>query len=268
VGIETAHVLAIVNQKGGVGKTTTAVNLGASLATAGHASLVVDCDAQSNATRSLGIHEGQRQTLYDALVPEPPTPLADVITRTNLPKLDVVPASSNLAGAEVELVSVIGRESRLRRALAPIRERYAFVLLDCPPSLGLLSVNALVAADGVIVPVQCEYLSLEGLGLLMRTLQLVRNRLNPDLALAGLVMTMFDSRTNLAAQVVEEVARHFPQQKFSTVIPRSVRLGEAPSYGETIGHYAPESPGALAYDSLASEVVRRLDDGHLQGATI
>jgi chromosome partitioning protein len=258
-------VIAIVNQKGGVGKTTTAVNLGASLAASGHRSLVIDCDAQSNATRSLGFNGELSPTLYDALVPEPSLELENVIISTQYPQLDLVPATPGLAGAEVELVSVIGRESRLRSALESTRERYAFVLLDCPPSLGLLSVNALVAADGVMVPVQCEYLSLEGLGLLMKTLELVRQRLNPRLELAGLVMTMFDARTNLASQVVDEVGQHFPRHMFTTVIPRSVRLSEAPSYGETIGQYSPGSPGALAYDALAGEVVSRLGNGEVRG---
>jgi chromosome partitioning protein len=263
VAVEMAvgQVLAIVNQKGGVGKTATAVNLGASLAGAGYPTLVVDCDAQSNATRSLGVVQDPPATLYHALVPEPPAPLAEVLVHTAVAGLDLVPAAPSLAGAEVELVQVTGREARLRRALEGVRGNYAFVLLDCPPSLGLMSVNAMVAADGVIVPVQCEYLALEGLGMLMRTLELVRSRLNPRLQVAGFVMTMYDARTNLSAQVVSEVGRHFPAQRFRTVIPRSVRLGEAPSYGETIGQYAPGSPGALAYESLAREVVERLD-GH------
>jgi chromosome partitioning protein len=257
-----AQVIAIVNQKGGVGKTTTTVNLGAGLADAGHPTLVVDCDPQTNATRSLGLPNDLPRTLYDALVRDEPMPLAEVIVHTVIPGLDLVPASPGLAGADVELVSVIGREARLRQALVPVRDRYRFVLIDCPPSLGLLSVNALAAADGVIVPVQCEYLSLEGLGLLMRTLDLVRTRINPHLKLSGLVMTMYDPRTNLAAQVVAEVGRHFPKEQFRSVIPRSVRLSEAPSYGESILQYAPHSPGADAYRALAGEVVQRYDNGH------
>ena len=256
------RVLAIVNQKGGVGKTTTAVNLGAGLAGLGMPTLVVDCDPQSNATRSLGVALDGAPTLYDALVRDEPRPLADVIVRTRTSGLDLAPASPGLAGAEVELVSIIGRESRLRQALAPVSSRYRYVLIDCPPSLGLLSVNALTAATGVIVPVQCEYLSLEGLGLLMRTLDLVRTRINPDLQVEGLVMTMFDARTNLASQVVAEVGRHFPAERFDSVIPRSVRLSEAPSYGETILEYAPQSPGAVAYRSLAEELVRRTGGGN------
>jgi chromosome partitioning protein len=263
-----ANILAVVNQKGGVGKTTTAVNLGASLARSGYGTLIVDCDAQSNATRSLGFMDDAKWTLYDALVPQPATPIDQIALRTSVAGLDLVPAAPGLAGAEVELVNQTGRESRLRSALEPVRGRYTFVLLDCPPSLGLVSVNALVAARGVIVPVQCEYLSLEGLGLLMRTLDLVRVRLNPDLVVTGLVLTMFDARTNLATQVVEEVGRHFPDKRFDTVIPRSVRLSEAPSYGETIGQYAPGSPGAVAYDALAGELVGRLENGREEGGAV
>jgi len=259
--MEMAHVLAIVNQKGGVGKTTTAVNLGASLAAAGHRTLIIDCDSQANATRSLGIRESPADTLYEVLVRPDLVRLADAIVPTSVPNLDLVPSSPNLSGAEVELVGLPGREARLRQALAALEEGYAFALLDCPPSLGLLSVNALVAARGVIVPVQCEYLSLEGLGLLMRTLQLVRARLNPDLEITGLVMTMYDARTRLAAEVVAEVGRHFPAAAFATVVPRNVRLSEAPSYGGTILQYAPGSPGAVAYRSLAAELTRRLANG-------
>ena len=255
------RVLAIVNQKGGVGKTTTAVNLGAGLAAAGRRTLVVDCDPQSNATRSFGHANDRALTLYDAIVPAQPAPVTTVIVPTRVPGLDLVPASPGLAGAEVELVSVPGRERRLQRALAPVRDAYAFVLLDCPPSLGLLSINALAAADGVLVPVQCEYLALEGLGLLMRTLELVRERINPRLALTGLVMTMYDGRTNLADQVVREVGTHFPALRFESVVPRSVRLSEAPSYGETILQYAPHSSGAEAYRALAAELVRRCANG-------
>jgi chromosome partitioning protein len=261
-----SEVLAIVNQKGGVGKTTTTVNLGAGLAEAGHSTLVVDCDPQSNATRSLGVTGEPGRTLYDALVRDEPLPLSEILIETRHPGLSLVPASPALAGAEVELVAVIGREARLRHALEPVRDRFRFVLIDCPPSLGLLSVNALAAADGVIVPVQCEYLSLEGLGMLMRTLDLVRNRINPNLRLSGLVMTMYDARTNLAGDVVAEVGRHFPAKQFRSVIPRSVRLSEAPSYGETILAYAPHSPGAEAYRALALEVALRCGNGHGGGA--
>jgi chromosome partitioning protein len=253
-----AHVLAIANQKGGVGKTTTAVNIGAALAAAGHPTLVVDADPQANATRSLGLPSQLDATVYDALTAHDPRPFGTVVVATAIPGLDVAPASPNLSGLEVELVEVAGREVRLKRALDDVRARYDYILIDCPPSLGLLSVNALVAAEGVLVPVQCEYLSLEGLGQLTRTLELVRARLNPSLRIVGLVMTMFDPRTNLSMQVVQEVGRHFPAERFATVIPRSVRLSEAPSYGETVLQYAPESAGAQAYRALAVELVNRL----------
>jgi chromosome partitioning protein len=252
------HVLAIVNQKGGVGKTTTAVNVGAALARAGRRALVVDCDPQCNATRSLGLAPDRERTVYDALTPHGTRPLGEAIVATAVTGLDVAPASPSLAGLEVELVGTPGREARLKRALAEVQAHYDYVLLDCPPSLGLLSVNALVAAGGVIVPVQCEYLSLEGLGQLTRTLDLVRARMNPGLQLVGLVMTMYDPRTNLSLQVVQEVARHFPKERFHSVIPRSVRLSEAPSYGESVFQYAPGSAGAQAYQALAAELVARL----------
>ena len=251
------HVLAIVNQKGGVGKTTTAVNLAASLALAGHPTLVIDADPQANATRSLDRSGQDRRTLYDVLVHDD-VALADVIVETAIQGLWVAPSSPGLAGAEIELVDVPGREARLKRAIAALDPYFTFVLIDCPPSLGLLSVNALVAAQGVIVPVQCEYLSLEGLGHLNKTLQLVQARINPGLQITGLLMTMFDPRTNLSTQVVEEVGKHFARERFTTVIPRSIRLGEAPSYGETIHQYAPNSPGALAYQALAGELAQRL----------
>jgi chromosome partitioning protein len=241
-----------------VGKTTTAVNVSAALAAAGYPTLVVDCDPQANATRSLGLPVQLEATVYDALTAYDPRPLSSVVVATAVPGLDLAPASPNLAGLELELVATAGREARLKAALRELQARYDYVILDCPPSLGLLAVNALVAADGVLVPVQCEYLSLEGLGQLTRTLELVRARLNRELKVVGLVMTMFDPRTNLSMQVVQEVSRHFPAQRFRTVIPRSVRLSEAPSYGESVLQYAPESSGAQAYRALAQELVLRL----------
>lgn len=251
------RVYAIANQKGGVGKTTTAVNLGAALATRGQRVLLIDVDPQTNATSSLGVDKAAvPSSIYEVIINE--RPLEEIILPTSQHGLDLAPSAPDLAGAEVELVALINRERRLRRAIEPLRPKYDIIFIDCPPSLGLLTVNALAAADGVIVPVQCEYLPLEGLTLLMRTIELVRRHLNSDLELTGLVMTMHDARTNLAQQVVEEVRRHFPQHCFNTIIPRSVRLSEAPSYGETILTYAPGSTGAIAYQMLAEEMLRRI----------
>lgn len=254
-----AQVFAVVNQKGGVGKTTTAVNLSAALADTGRRVLLIDCDPQANATRSAGVAQTPDRSLYDLLVNGEQVGLGDVTVGTSTPGLFLVPSSAGLAGAEVELVNLWGRETRLRQALEAARDQYDYVLMDCPPSLGLISVNALVAARGVLVPVQCEYLSLEGLGMLMRTLELVQRRLNPSLEVSGLIMTMFDPRTRLSAEVVAEVGRHFPKQRFDTIIPRNIRLSEAPSYGETVLQYAPSSPGAIAYRALASEMINRFE---------
>jgi chromosome partitioning protein len=250
-------VYALANQKGGVGKTTTAVNLGAYLAQDGQRVLLVDVDPQSNATSSLGLDKRKvSRSTYDALVND--VPLESIAVLTSRVRLDIAPSSPSLAGAEVEMVPLHRREYLLRKALHPIRERYDYILIDTPPSLGLLTLNALTAADnGVIIPVQCEYLALEGLTELMRTIELVQNRLNPLTSVAGVVLTMFDARTNLAQQVVEEVRRHFGGLVFQSIVPRSVRLGEAPSYGEPILSYAPGSQGALAYEALARELQAR-----------
>jgi chromosome partitioning protein len=258
-----AIIYTLANQKGGVGKTTTAVNVGACLAQLGQRVLIVDLDPQANATSSLGLDKRTVPlSTYDLLVGE--TPIAQVVQSTSRPRLDLVPASPALAGATVELVSLPQREHRLRRALAGpsrsegggVNEQYDYVLIDCPPSLGILTVNGLTAAaSGVIIPVQCEYLALEGLSQLARAIELVRRALNPELGLRGLVMTMFDARTTLSRQVVEEVRRHFPERVFNTIVPRSVRLSEAPSYGEPIISYAPNSAGALAYLALTRELL-------------
>jgi chromosome partitioning protein len=251
------HIYALANQKGGVGKTTTALNLGAYLAASGQRILVVDTDSQANATTSLGIDRSRlNHSLYDALVAG--VPLSQVILPTGHQRLWLAPGTAALAGAEVELVNLPHREHRLTRALAPVSPEYDIILIDCPPSLGLLTVNALTAAEsGVLIPVQCEYLALEGLGHLLRTIKLVRESLNPGLRIAGLVLTMYDSRTNIARQVVDEVRRYFPGHVFRAIIPRSVRLAEAPSYGETILTYAPHSAGAEAYAALAQELLAK-----------
>ena len=255
----TAHVFAFANQKGGVGKTTTAVNLGAYLAQAGRRVLLVDNDPQGNATTSLGVDPRSLHVgLYDVLIDG--TPLGEAITLTDRLGLDLAPASVDLAGAEVEMAGLMARESLLRRALASVQHRYDYIFIDNPPSLSLLTVNGLTAADaGVVIPVQCEYLALEGLSLLLDTVRQVREVLNPRLHVAGVVLTMFDARTNLSQQVVGEVRAYFPQQAFRTIIPRNVRLSEAPSYGQTILSYAPRSAGGLAYHALAQEFLQRFE---------
>jgi chromosome partitioning protein len=249
-------IYALANQKGGVGKTTTAVNLGAYLSTVGLQVLLIDIDPQSNATSSLGIDKNQtKASTYHVLIEQ--RPLAQVISVTEWKRLHLAPASPDLAGAQIELADLADREFRLREAIAQIAVDYDYVLIDSPPSLGLLTVNALAAArNGVIVPIQCEYLALEGLTDLLRTIQLVREGLNPHLTLRGILMTMYDSRTNLAQQVVEEVKQHFLSYVFDTTIPRNVRLGEAPSFGKPIMAYAPSSTGARAYQKLTVEILR------------
>jgi chromosome partitioning protein len=252
-----ATVLCVANQKGGVGKTTTTVSLAAALAQLGARVLIVDLDPQGNATTGLGLRAeegdpGTYRVLVDGMA------VAEARTSTEVPGLDVLPSSIDLAGAEVELVSAFSREMLLRRALEPIRADYDVVFIDCPPSLGLLTVNALVAADQVLVPIQCEYYALEGVGQLMRTVQLVGDNLNRDLVLGGVVLTMYDGRTNLSQQVVEEVRGYFGERAFQTVIPRTVRLSEAPSFGQPITVFDPHSRGSRSYQRLAGEVAERL----------
>ncbi|MPZ22434.1 MAG: AAA family ATPase [Dehalococcoidia bacterium] len=250
-----AKRFAVVNQKGGVGKTTSAVNLGAYMAEAGRRVLLVDLDPQANATSAFGLSGTVRRCVYEVLLGN--ASLADVSVKSEQPTLDITPSCSDLAGAEVELVAQMAREFRLQRALDKVDDQYDVILIDCPPSLGLLTINALSGASDVLVPVQCEYLALEGLSQLVQTLELVKRNLNQSLKLTGLILTMFDGRTNLSAQVVTEVRRHFPQT-FETVIPRSVRLSEAPSHGKTILGYDPSSRGAKAYQKLAHEVLERI----------
>ncbi len=252
-----ALVLAVVNQKGGVGKTTTAVNLGASLAAHEKKVLLVDLDPQGNATSGLGVSRdpGERPTVYHALLGE--ADARSAVLPTDVPQLFVLPASSDLVGAELELVSTEARESRLRAALESLRGAYDYILVDCPPSLGLLTINALVAADRVLVPLQCEYYALEGLGSLLRTIELVKASLKPGLSIEGVVLTMFDSRNNLARQVMKDVQSNLPGQVYDTVIPRNVRLSEAPSHGRPAILYDIESKGAQSYLQLAEEMLQR-----------
>ncbi|MEX1163601.1 MAG: ParA family protein [Nitriliruptor sp.] len=250
-------IVGIANQKGGVGKTTTTVSLAAALAQRGVRTLVVDLDPQGNATTGLGLRaeEGDPST-YSVLVED--VAVLDAVQTTQVDGLDVLPSSLDLAGAEVELVPAFSRELRLRRALEAVGDRYDIVLVDCPPSLGLLTINALVASHQVLVPIQCEYYALEGLGQLMRTVQLVGDNLNRELELGGVVLTMFDGRTNLSQQVVDEVRAYFGDKAYRTVIPRTVRLSEAPSFGQPITVFDPSSRGARSYQRLAAEVIERL----------
>jgi len=252
-----AVTLALANQKGGVGKTTTAVNLSAILAHRGYRILLVDLDPQGNATSSLGIEKRTlTQTVYDILVNDKSA--ASLVIPQVRENLDIIPSNSSLAGAEVELVDLDERAYRLRDALDEIAAGYELIIIDCPPSLGLLTINALSSANVVVVPIQCEYLALEGLGQLIATIDLVKRSLNPDLDVAGVLMTMYDARTRLSAHVVEEVRRFFPQRIFTAIVPRSIRLAEAPSYGQSIGEYDAGSRGAAAYEHFAGEVVSRL----------
>ncbi len=250
------QIIACANQKGGVGKTTTVVNLATYLALAGDSVLVIDLDPQGNATSGFGLDRSEiGRSIYDAIIED--AKVADLIVTTTISNLSIVPSSISLAGAEVELAPLPQRERRLARLLTEIVSSYDYLLLDCPPSLGLLTVNALTAADSVVIPIQCEYYALEGLSQLIATINLVRNHLNPDLAIKGVVLTMYDPRTNLSAEVDAEVRKYLGPTVFETIIPRSVRLSEAPSYGLPIALYKPDSRGAEAYASLAAELRAR-----------
>ena len=252
-----SHVIAIANQKGGVGKTTTAINLGASLAVAEKRTLVLDVDPQGNASSGLGIDDrASRPTIYDVLIGQ--RPVTDAIVKgVHFPFLDVVPSTRDLVGAEIELVSAISRETILRRALESIRDRYDYILVDCPPSLGLLTLNTLTAADSVLIPIQCEFYALEGLSQLLNTIRLVQRGLNPKLDIEGVLLTMFDKRLNLSRQVTAEAHEYFGPKVYESSIPRNVRLAEAPSFGQPIVLYDVLSSGAQAYLALAHEVIER-----------
>jgi chromosome partitioning protein len=252
----TPRIIAVTNQKGGVGKTTTAINLAAALAQRGRRVLVVDIDPQGNSTTALGIDKAHvARCIYDVLLKS--ASLDDAVIETKVPGMWLVPATLNLAGAEIELVSALSREQRLRNALRAATHAYDDIIIDCPPSLGLLTLNALTAAHWLIIPVQAEYLALEGLGQLTRVIELVRTHLNEELSIMGVLITMYDGRTNLATQVVAEVENYFPGVVFATRIPRTVRLSEAPSYGAPIATFDPKGQGAVAYAALADEVLAR-----------
>ncbi|PZX03737.1 chromosome partitioning protein [Psychrobacillus insolitus] len=249
------RIIAIANQKGGVGKTTTSVNLSACLAYLGKKVLLVDIDPQGNASSGVGVSKGEiNQCIYDVLIDD--VSVLDTILETKVENLHIVPATISLAGAEIELVSTISREVRLKKALQEVKDQYEYIIIDCPPSLGLLTINSLTASDAIIIPVQCEFYALEGLSQLLSTVRLVQKHLNKHLEIDGVLLTMFDARTNLGIQVIEEVKKYFQDKVFKTIIPRNVRLSEAPSHGEPIIIYDPKSRGADVYLELAKEVIR------------
>lgn len=253
-GLSMGKVIAIANQKGGVGKTTTAVNLGTCLAQNNRKVLIIDHDPQGNSTSGIGLKKGEiKKCIYDVLINE--IPLEEVLIQTQVENLKIAPATIRLAGAEAELVGMMARDQRLKRAIEPIKKDFDYILIDCPPSLGNLTINSLAAADSIVVPIQCEYYALEGLSQLMKTIQLVQKYSNPDLQIEGVVLTMYDNRTNLSSQVTDEVRRYFQEKVYRTIIPRNIRLSEAPSFGLPITLYDEKSKGAEAYIELAKEVI-------------
>ena len=254
-----AKVISIANQKGGVGKTTTAVNLSACVAERGKKVLLIDIDPQGNATSGLGVDSKDKKSVYNVLIDD--VSIKETICHTMIKKLDVCPANINLAGAEIELVSMVSRETRLKGAIDEIRDEYDFIFIDCPPSLGLITLNSFTASDSVLVPIQCEYYALEGLGQLVNTIKLVQKHLNKDFIIEGVLLTMFDSRTNLSEQVADEVEKYFGSKVFQTVIPRNIRLSEAPSHALPINLYDPESKGAETYKKLAKEIIKLNEKG-------
>ena len=248
--------IAIVNQKGGVGKTTTAVNLAAAVGMKGYKTLLVDIDPQGNATSGLGFNKRETQkSTYDMMIGT--ATAEEIVKETKFSHLDLLPANMDLAGAELEIADLDSREARIKNALAPLKEKYDFIFLDCPPSLGLITINALCAVDSVLVPIQCEFYALEGLSQLMNTVRQVKRKYNPLIDIEGVLLTMFDGRLNLTQQVVSEVKRFFPQKVFSVVIPRNVRLSEAPSFGQPVAYYDKASKGSKSYDELADEFLRK-----------
>ncbi len=255
------RVISIANQKGGVGKTTTSINISTILAKKGKKVLLLDTDPQGNATSGIGVEKKTDKSIYDVIIGE--TTIKEAVKSTQVKNLDICPSNINLAGAEVELVSMMSREFRLKEKIDEEKENYDYIIIDCPPSLGLITLNAFTASDSVLIPVQCEYYALEGLEQLMNTINLVKKHLNKELELEGAVLTMYDSRTNLANQVVKEVKNYFEDKVYKTVIPRNVRLSEAPSYGMPISIYDPKSKGAKCYEKLVKEILKQNEDDKL-----
>lgn len=254
-------IISIANQKGGVGKTTTSINISTILAKKGKKVLLIDADPQGNATSGIGIEKKTEKSIYDVIIEE--TKVEEVVLDTQIKNLKICPSNINLAGAEVELVSMMSREYRLKERIEEIRENYEYIIIDCPPSLGLITLNAFTASDSVLIPVQCEYYALEGLEQLMNTVNLVKKHLNKELELEGAVLTMYDARTNLSNQVVKEVKNYFEDKVYKTVIPRNVRLSEAPSFGMPISIYDPRSKGAKCYDKLVKEIMKKNEEDKL-----